>query len=151
MRSRVLAVQNQYDILNLEQNQPGVLAHCKQTGVSFVAFSPLARGLLTSRYLNKALIGPGDRLYDEGTLNKDMSPEIILKLKQLAGVAANLGIEVNQLALAYMLTLPGMGPVIPASSTVQQLELNAAAGKLVLSAEQIEEVNKILTRPTLAE
>lgn len=147
VRTRVVAVQNQYDILNLEKNQPGVLEHCKRTGVSFIAFSPLARGLLTSRYLNKAQIGPGDRLYDEGTLDKDMSPpETLFRLKQLADLASNLGIEVNQLALAYMLTLPGMGPVIPASSTIQQLESNAAAGKLVLSAEQIDEVNKILAQ-----
>lgn len=147
IRCRLVAVQNQFDILNREKSQPGVLAYCKQTGVSFIAFSPLARGLLTARYLDKSKIGPGDRLYDEGTLDQDLTPEILRQLNKLAVLAANSGIEISQLSLAYMLTLPGMGPVIPASSTIQQLESNAAAGKLALSSELIEEVDKILAQP----
>jgi len=145
IRSRVIAVQNQYDILNLETNQPGVLEYCQRTGISFVAFSPLGRGLLTSRYLLKTKVGPGDRLFDEGTLDKDIPPETYLRLTKLAEFAKELGLEVNQLALAYMLKIPGMGPVIPASSTVQQLESNAAAGKVVLTPEQKEQVKKIIT------
>ncbi|TLN00347.1 aldo/keto reductase, partial [bacterium] len=120
VRCRVVAVQNQYDILNFETNQPGVLDYCQRSGISFVAFSPLARGLLTSRYLKKTDIGPGDRLFDEKTIDKDLKPENYQRLVQLAALAASMGLEVNQLALAYMLTIPGMGPVIPASSTVGQ-------------------------------
>ncbi len=121
-----------------------MLDYCQKTGISYVPFSPLARGLLTSRYLNKAKIGPGDRLYDEGTLDKDISPDTYLRLKKLGEMAVELGLEINQLALAFMLTLPGMGPIIPASSTVQQLESNAEAGKIVFTAEQIERITKII-------
>lgn len=144
VRSKVVAVQNQYDILNFELNQPGVLNYCQKNNISFVPFSPLARGLLTSRYLNKAKVGPGDRLYDEGTFEKDLSSEKFTKLKQLANVAAEMNIEVNQLALAFMLTLSGMGPQIPASSTVEQLESNALAGKLTFTAEQLNRINEII-------
>jgi len=56
------------------------------------------------------------------------------------------GISISQLSLAYMLTLPGMGPVIPASSTVEQLESNAEAGKIVLSEEQRGEIREILAK-----
>ncbi len=145
IRSRFIAVQNQFDILNSETEQPGVLDYCQRTGISFVAFSPLARGLLTSRYLSAAKVGPGDRLYDEGTFSKDLSPEINRRLSQLADLAAGMGVEVNQLALAYMLAMPGMGPVIPASSTVQQLESNAAAGKLSLLSAQVEQLKSIIS------
>lgn len=144
IRCRVVAVQNQYDILNFETNQPGVLDYCRQSGVSFVAFSPLARGLLTSRYIKKGVAGPGDRLFDEKTIDKDLTTEKYQKLIQLADMAKTMGLEINQLVLAYMLTLPGMGPVIPASSTVQQLESNAEAGKLILTAEQREQVSRII-------
>jgi aryl-alcohol dehydrogenase-like predicted oxidoreductase len=144
IRSRVIAVQNQYDILNSETTQSGVLDHCQKTGISYIPFSPLARGLLTSRYLNKTKIGPGDRLYDEGTLNKDLSPDTYQRLKKLGEMAVELGLEINQLALAYMLTLPGMGSMIPASSNVKQLESNAEAGKIVFTAEQIERIKKII-------
>jgi aryl-alcohol dehydrogenase-like predicted oxidoreductase len=151
IRSRIVAVQNQFDILNFEKNQPGTLEYCQQSGISFVAFSPLARGLLTSRYLNESQVGPGDRLFDEGTFDKDMNPEIFQRLKQLAELASVLGLEVNQLALAYMLTLPGMGPVIPASSTVQQLESNAGAGRYILSADQILKINQIIYPKTVTD
>ena len=146
VRCRVIAVQNQFDIINREKNQPGVLEHCKQTGVSFIAFSPLGRGLLTSRYLDKSKVGPGDRLYDEGTLLKDLSPETVHQLNLLADLARQNRVEISQLALAYMLQLPGMGPVIPASSNIQQLESNAAAGKLALSTELIEKIHKALNQ-----
>jgi aryl-alcohol dehydrogenase-like predicted oxidoreductase len=144
IRTRILAVQNQYDILNREKNQPGVLAYCQHSGISYVAFSPLARGLLTTRYLDQSKIGHGDRLFDEGTLDKDLSASTFERLTALAGLAADFGIEISQLALAYTLTIRGMGPVIPASSTINQLESNAAAGKVVLSGEQIERVKEVL-------
>lgn len=150
IRTRVIAVQNQYDILNFEKNQPGVLEFCRQTGISFVAFSPLARGLLTLRYLDKTHVGPGDRLFDEGTLDKDTPAETLTKLKKLADLANEMELEINQLALAYTLTIPGMGPVIPASSTVKQLESNAYVGKIVLTPEQINQVNAII-KPAIPE
>jgi len=145
IRCRVLAVQNQFDILQGESKHPGVLAYAARTGISFVAYSPLARGLLTERYLDPAKVGPGDRVYDEGEwegLAKKKS--LMTRLHQLAALAHEWNLSLNQLALAYMLTLPGMGPVIPSASSVGQLESNGAAGKLTLSDEQKMRVKEVL-------
>ena len=49
-----------------------------------------------------------------------------------------------QLALAYTLTLPGMGPLIPSSSSTAQLKSNAQAGKIVLSGEQLVKIRAAL-------
>ncbi len=137
VRCRVVAVQNQFNILHGESaSHPGVLAYAARTGISFVAWSPLARGLLTERYLDLSKVGPGDRLYDEGTLQKETSGPIMEKLHRLAELAREWGLQLNQLAIAYMLTLPGMGPVIASASSVQQLESNATGGKVILSEEQ---------------
>ncbi len=145
IRCRVIAVQNQFDILHGESaSRPGVLEYAARTGISFVAWSPLARGLLTERYLDLSKVGPGDRLYDEGTLDQDTSGDVMEKLHRLAALAHEWGLELNQLALAYMLTLPGMGPVIPSASSVQQLESNAAAGKITLTPEQRQQVQEAL-------
>ncbi len=146
VRCRVIAVQNGFDILHgeLRPEHKGVLEHCGRTGVSYIAYSPLARGLLTERYLDLAKVGPGDRLYDEGTLENDTKGDVMAKLHRLATLAHEWDMELNQLALAYMLTLPGMGPVIPGASSVQQLESNARAGKIVLSDEQQRRVRAIL-------
>ena len=145
IRCRVLAVQNQFDILQGESaSQPGVLEYAARKGISFVAWSPLARGLLTERYLGLSKVGPGARLYDEGTLERDTSGPVMEKLHQLAALAHEWDLELNQLAIAYMLALPGMGPVIASVSSVEQLESNAAAGKVILSDEQKGRVKEIL-------
>jgi len=145
IRCRVVAVQNQFDILHGESaSHPGVLAYAARTGISFVAWSPLARGLLTERYLNLSNAGPGDRLYDEGVLEKVATKPVMTKLHRLAVLAHEWDLTLNQLALAYMLTLPGMGPVIPGVSSIAQLESNAAAGQITLSEEQKRQVEAAL-------
>jgi aryl-alcohol dehydrogenase-like predicted oxidoreductase len=88
-------------------------------------------------------------LFDEGLL-KDLPAATMQKLRRLAGLLLQWGVELNQLALAYTLTIPGMGAVIPSSSSVSQLESNAAAGRLVLTAEQQEQIRAALT-PTATE
>jgi len=111
---------------------------------TYAEWSPLGRGLLTERYLNLAKIGPGDRLVDEGLLEEYADNATMAKLHQLAQLARQWDLKLNQLALAYMLTLPGMGPVIPFASSVEHLESNAAAGKVTLSDEQKSRVKEIL-------
>ena len=145
VRSRILAVQNQFDLLDGESaNHQGVLDYAADQGLSFIAWSPMARGLLTNRYLNLENAGPGDRLFDEGDLKVKASPENMAKLNALASISSEMGIELSQLVMAYMLTMKGMGPVIPSSSSVKQLESNAAAGKIVLNEEQITKVKSIV-------
>jgi len=146
VRCRIAAVENGFDILHGEAipEHKGVLEYCSRMGISYVAYSPLARGLLTERYLDLAKVGAGDRLYDEGTLEDDTCGPAMSKLHQLAALAHEWNLELNQLALAYMLTLPGMGPVIPGTSSVRQLESNAHAGKITLSDEQQRRVKVIL-------
>lgn len=145
VRSRILAIQNQFDLLDGEEDDHlGVLDYAADHGLSFIAWSPMARGLLTNRYLNLENAGPGDRLFDEGDLKTKASPENMAKLNALASISSEMGIELSQLVIAYMLTMKGMGPIIPSSSSVKQLESNAAAGKIVLSEEQISKVKSIV-------
>jgi len=145
VRCRVVAIQNRFDILNGENPaQAGVLKYAARTGVSFVGFSPLARGLLTERYLDLDKVGAGDRLYDEGTLEADTAGDTMAKLHQLADLAHGWDLKLNELAIAYMLTLEGMGPVIASVSSVSQLESNAVGGKTALEPEQVQAVRAVL-------
>lgn len=144
VRCRVVAVQNQFDILNGESGKhPEVLTHVSRTGPSFVAWGPLARGLLSSRYLNLSKVGKGDRLFDEGLL-KDVAEGTMTTLHLLNELATEWNMELSQLALAYTLTIPGMGPVIPSSSSTEQLESNAAAGRITLTPEQQTHIRAVL-------
>jgi aryl-alcohol dehydrogenase-like predicted oxidoreductase len=145
VRCRMLAVQNQFDLLHGESERyQGVLKYAARAGISYVAWSPLARGLLTGRYLDRSAVGPGDRLYDEATVERDTAGPVMEKLQTLSRLAREWDLTLSQLALAYMLALPGMGPVIPSVSNIEQLESNAAAGQVVLSDEQKSQVREVL-------
>lgn len=144
-RAKVVAVQNRFDMLSGEdESLSGVLDHCARANVSYVPYSPLARGLLSRRYLDREAVGPGHRLFDEGTLEDDLTQDRQKALQELARLAQKWEMELSQLALAYTLTLPGMGPVIPSASNVKQLEMNAAAGKIKLDEAQILAVQTAL-------
>ena len=144
-RAGVQAVQNRYDVLYKESDgYEGVLDYCGQNKISFVPWGPLRQGLLSERYLDKTKIGKGDRLYDEQVLDKELTPDVSDKLQKLTRVAHKYDMTLSQQTLAYMLQIPAMGPMIVASSTVEQLKENAKAGKIVLSKGQITEVENIL-------
>jgi aryl-alcohol dehydrogenase-like predicted oxidoreductase len=146
-RVRVLAVQNQFDVINLEDTaKPGVVDYCAQNGISFIAWTPLLKGLLTDKYQDMAAVGPGDRLYDEGTLDAAFRKHDIQRIQKLAQKSKKWNITLNQLVIAYMLSIPGMGPVIPSVSNVSQLESNAMGGRIMLSRQEILEIKEILTQ-----
>lgn len=144
-RSRILAVQNQFDILDGESvSHQGVLHYAESAGISFIAWSPMARGLLTDRYLDPGNAGPGDRLFDEGAMDSKTTEKTMQKLHKLAAIAREANVELSQLVISYMLSMPGMGPVIPSSSSVKQLESNAAAARIILTDEQKERIFQAL-------
>ncbi|HOX84438.1 MAG TPA: aldo/keto reductase [bacterium] len=142
-RVRIVAVQNQYDIVNGESPQHrGVLAEVQNLGISFIAWSPLARGLLTDRYLKPENAGSGDRLFDEGTLESDCRQ--IDTVRRLAALAAKWHLPLSELVIAKMLTMSGMGPIIASVSSIEQLESNAHAAKIQLSIDRVEAINQAL-------
>jgi len=144
-RCRVVAVQNQFDILRKEPPEyAGVLDLCRTNGAAFIAYSPLAEGFLTDRYLDLTKVGPGDRIHDQGMLAELAGDSNMNQLQNLAALARLWEMETSQLVLAYTLTLPGMGPAIPAASSVRQLESNAGAGKLRLAGEQRLQIQAIV-------
>jgi 1-deoxyxylulose-5-phosphate synthase len=145
IRSRIVAVQNQFDILNGESaSHKGTLEYASANKISFVAWSPMARGLLTDKYLDLAKVGPGDRLFDEGQVEGSTNEVVMGKLHRLAALSREWGMELSQMVIAYMLTLPGMGPVIPSSSNVRQLESNAGGGKISLTDNQRLQIREVI-------
>ena len=145
LRSKIIAVQNQFDLLHGESEDfRGVREYAAQRGISFIAWSPMGRGLLTEKYLNLEKVGTGDRLFDEGTIGETRDFSIMEKVYQLAALAHEWNMQLNQLVIAYMLGLPGMGPVIAASSGVPQLESNAAACSIRLSREQMNKIKEMI-------
>jgi aryl-alcohol dehydrogenase-like predicted oxidoreductase len=142
---RIIAVQNGFNILEGSRpGEEGVLEYCTDNGIGFVPYSPLARGLLTERYLQPDKVGKGDRLVDENLLGDLMTDEILGRLRKLCDLAQQWDHGMAELALAYTLSLPGLASVIPSCTSIKQLEANARAGTIDLSEEQRQEIKSAL-------
>jgi aryl-alcohol dehydrogenase-like predicted oxidoreductase len=144
-RARIRSVQNQFDILHGEDpGRKGVFDECARRGLSFIPWSPLRGGLLSDRYVDGSLAGPGDRLVDEKRLEKELTGPIVRKIGALAALAREWSLSLTQLTLAYMRRLPAIGPLIVGCSTREQLRENAKAGKVAFSPDQIKAMEAVL-------
>lgn len=144
IRTRIAAVQNGYNILHGERlRERGAMDYCVKNGISYIAWSPFAQGLLTGRYNDPTKVGRGDRLYDQHN-DEYLDPGVTVKLAVLEKIARDAGLKMAQLVLAYMLAQPGMTHVIPGASSVAQLEQNASAAKISLSEEQLTAIRELV-------
>jgi len=114
-------------------------------GIGCIAFSPLAQGLLTNRYLNgipsdSRAAGPVGFL-----TQSDITAEVLAKVKRLSEVAKSRGQKVAQLAITWVLRLQGMTSALIGASSVHQLEENIASlENLNLTTDELDRIDKIL-------
>ena len=117
----------------------------EKSGVGFVAFSPLAQGLLTDKYLNG--IPENSRVAKEhGFLKKeDVTFEIINKVKELNQMAKRRGQTLAEMSLAWVLHHKGVTSVIVGTSSVEQLNTNLGVLKnMSFTEEELHEIRKII-------
>ena len=121
-----LIYQGRYNILNREPEEEGILEQAQANGAGFIAFSPLAQGLLTNRYLDG--IPEDSRMARETFLKSSvLTPELHEYLVQLNSLAARRGQSLAQMALAWCLKDKRVTSVIVGASSVAQLADNFKA------------------------
>ena len=114
-----LVYQGRYNMLNREP-EDGILPQAAKEGAGFVAFSPLAQGLLTDRYLNG--IPEGSRMTHSRFLKPEtLTPELLEQLRKWDDEAAAEGLSLAQYALRWILRRPEVTSVIVGASSVEQL------------------------------
>lgn len=118
----------------------------EDNGVGVIAFSPLAQGLLTDKYLNG--IPKGSRAANSwGFLQENEVEQAIEKVKALNGIAKVRGQSLAQMAIAWLLKDKRVTSVLVGASSVEQLEDNIGSLEyLMFSAEEIEEIEVILSK-----
>ncbi len=138
-----LLYQGRYNLFNREPEQEGILRQAQDNGTGFIAFSPLAQGLLTDRYLNG--IPEGSRMSHNAFLKKDtLTPATLQRIKALNAVAARRGQTLAEMALAWLLKDEAVTSVIVGASSVAQLADNLKAiGNTAFTQEELEEINNI--------
>lgn len=144
-----LVYQDRYSMFERDVEKKQLPVSAKH-GVGVVAFSPLAQGLLTNRYLNG--IPEGSRAArPEGFLQAEqVTPFKIEKARKLNLLAAERGQTLAEMALAWALRDDRVTSVIVGSSSVAQLSDNLKAiENLQFSAEELHEIEKILNHKEL--
>jgi aryl-alcohol dehydrogenase-like predicted oxidoreductase len=136
------AVQTEYSLFERGVEESGILATLDELGIGFVAYSPLGRGFL-SGYIKSFDDFADDDFrrniprYQSENFSKNI--ELVNAIKELA---ATKSITASQLAIAWVIA-KGIVP-IPGTKRVKYVEENIAAANVVLSAEEIEQLESIV-------
>lgn len=142
----LLIHQPSYNLLNRWVDTSGLLDTLEENGVGCIAFTPLAQGLLTGKYLQQ--IPEGSRMFYEGKrargLTENMLSESNLNsLRLLQEMAHSRGQSMAQMALSWLLKDRRVTSVLIGASRPQQLEENVQALKnLTFSAEELAQIDQ---------
>lgn len=121
-----LLYQGGYSLFSREPEKTGILKQAQENGSGFIAFSPLAQGLLTNRYLNG--IPEDSRMARGGFLKKEaLTEETLNRIKALNALALQRGQTLAEMSLAWLLKDESVTSVIIGASSVGQLADNLKA------------------------
>ena len=125
-----------FSLLNREAEKNGTLARCKELGIRFIAYSPLAQGLLTGKY---SVENPpsGVRASSYADTLKKLPPVI----KVLQEVAQNHGKTVSQVALNWVIC-KGALP-IPGAKNAKQAEDNAGGAGWRMTDDEVAKLDEV--------
>jgi L-glyceraldehyde 3-phosphate reductase len=129
----------------VRQPEDGLLEVLGERGVGCIAFSPLAQGLLTDRYLN-GIPDDSRAAKPHGFLQREqVTPETIDKARQLNELANRRGQTLAQMALAWLLKDPRVTSVLIGASSVEQLDQNLdALRNCDFSGEELAAIEAVL-------
>lgn len=136
--------QIRYSIFDRTIEQNGLKKYALKNGLGLIAFSPLAQGLLTGRYLNG--VSADSRIAKDGRFLKraDLTPERLLQIVALNKVAEKRGQTLAQMALNWVLRDEAVTSVIIGASRPEQVKENLGVMAFPSFTEkELEEIDKI--------
>ena len=126
----LLIYQGRLNMLDRAPVEEGITELCKERGVGFISFSPLAQGLLTNRYLEG--IPKDSRMAKEHFLKHSMlTPELLGQLRKWNVEAQGNGQSLAEMALQWILNHEAVTSVLIGASSVAQLQDNLGTLKFV--------------------
>jgi len=144
----VVIHQPSYSMLN-RWIEPELLDVLEQEGIGCIAFSPLAQGLLTDRYLDG--VPEGSRASrNTSLLPSHLDEQTLAKVRELNEIAAGRGQTLAQMAVAWTLRDSRVTSALIGASSVEQLEANVAAlDRPDFAADELAEIDRWATESEL--
>ncbi|WP_214110582.1 aldo/keto reductase family protein [Acrocarpospora catenulata] len=155
---RALKIADQMGFDRLVSNQPQysmlwrvieaeVVPLSEREGVGQIVWSPLAQGVLTGKYLPGQPPPEGSRATDPSGstfINRLMGEDVLRAVQELKPVAADLGLSMAQLAVAWVLQNPNVSSAIIGATRPEQVRDNVKAAGVKLDVETMKRVDAIL-------
>ncbi|AUG53814.1 L-glyceraldehyde 3-phosphate reductase [Thalassospira marina] len=137
--------QPSYSMLNRWVEEEGLLDTLTELGIGCIAFSPMAQGLLTNKYLNG--VPDNSRAAEGGSFQSSMlTEENINRVKALNEIAQRRGQSLAQMAIAWVLRRPEITSALIGARHVAQLDNSLdALNNLEFSTEELVEIDKYAT------
>lgn len=142
----LLIHQPSYNLLNRWVDKSGLLDTLQNNGVGCIAFTPLAQGLLTGKYLNG--IPQDSRMHREGNKVRCLTPKMLTEanlnsLRLLNEMAQQRGQSMAQMALSWLLKDDRVTSVLIGASRAEQLEENVQAlNNLTFSTKELAQIDQ---------
>jgi aryl-alcohol dehydrogenase-like predicted oxidoreductase len=125
-----------------------VVPTCTRLGIGQIVWSPIAQGVLTGKYLPGHPPPQGTRATDEkggaSFVRRLLRDEVLEGVQQLKPVAADAGLSMAQLAVAWVLQNPNVSAAIIGATRPEQVSENVKASGVKLDAEVLNRIDEIL-------
>jgi aryl-alcohol dehydrogenase-like predicted oxidoreductase len=156
--SQAVSVVEKFGLHPIAANQPlynmfasqieaEVIPLCERNGIGQVVYSPLAQGVLSGKYQYVSDIPPSSRASDKDgnqAVQSWLKEEFLAKARKLQTLAADYGLTMSQLALAWILRYANVASAIIGASRPEQVEENVKGSGVRLDPEQWDRVQTIL-------
>jgi voltage-dependent potassium channel beta subunit len=138
--------QPHYNMFVRQRVEDELTPAAKEFGFGMVTWSPLRSGLLSGKYNNENPSHARLSLEKYSFLHEILTEENLEKVRQLSGIAEELGMSMAQLAIGWLLRIPQVTSVITGATRVEQLEQNVGAIELneSFSQEVLHRIDSIL-------
>jgi aryl-alcohol dehydrogenase-like predicted oxidoreductase len=143
---RFVSSQPQYSML-WRVIEPGVIPLCEANGIGQIVWSPLAQGVLTGKYPPGVPSPEQSRANSEamgGFMDRVLAQPVLEAVSRLQVVAADAGLSMAQLALAWILRQPNVACAIVGATRPGQLDDNVGASGVSLSDDTLQAIDAAL-------
>ncbi|MTV82293.1 aldo/keto reductase [Secundilactobacillus folii] len=139
----MVSLQNRYNILS-DHDDADVLHLAQRSQIGFLAYSPLARGVLTGKYLNGAMPADSRAAHGEPLLIKEyFNDEDSKRVTKFKKIADDAGISMTQLAFAGVLAIPGITTALLGASKVSYIDDAVHAAELNLPQAVLSQLKSL--------
>lgn len=143
----LISSQPQYSMLwRVIESQ--VVPACEREGLSQIVWSPIAQGILSGKYLPGQQPPAGSRATDESgganMISRWMRDEVLESVQKLQPIAADLGLSMAQLAVAWVLQNSNVSAAIIGASRPEQVHDNAGASGVELGQDVLDKIDEVL-------